>query len=226
MQLIDADTAQEGMTIVTEEQTSGKGQRGKKWQDEPGQSVLMSLIVHPQYDLDRQFCFNMCISLAIADVLQEIYENWDIRIKWPNDIIINDKKAGGILIENVIRGNEWVYSVVGFGMNVMQDSFGGELPFATSLYIESGKQYNISNLISSIRTRVFTYLANNLPQQKLERLYNEVLYRKDQPQRFLIGQNEFIATVAGVTPNGLLHLQMPDGNVVNYNHGAVEWLWG
>src|SRR5690606_29724577 len=118
--LIDADTAQAGLTIVTDVQTNGKGQRGRKWLDAPGESLLMSLVVVPEYEIEHQFSFNMAISLAIADYLQHIYENWDIRIKWPNDIIINDKKAGGILIENVIRGNKWAYSVVGIGINILQ----------------------------------------------------------------------------------------------------------
>lgn len=226
MQLIDADTAQHGMTIVSDEQTQGKGQRGKKWQDEPGQSVLMSLIVHPGYGLDHQFCFNMCVSLAIADVLQEIYENWDIRVKWPNDIIVNDKKAGGVLIENVIRGNEWVYSVVGLGLNVLQNNFNQDLPFATSLRIESGKNFSVQDLISKIRERIIVYLINNLPAHKLEFLYDEVLYRKGQTQRFSMNNSEFVATVAGVTQGGLLQLKLQGGDIVNYNHGTVEWFWG
>ena len=226
MQLIDADTAQPGLTIVSDVQTAGKGQRGRKWIDSFGESLLMSIVIVPEYEIEQQFSFNVTVSLAIADYLQEIYENWDIRIKWPNDIIINDKKAGGILIENVIRGNEWAYSVVGIGMNVLQQSMGTDLPFATSLRAESGKQLVIFDLVSGMRERIFTYLTLHPDAGRMLRMYNEALYRKDMMQRFKIGNDEFQAVIVGITAGGLLQLSLENGSIVNYSHGALEWLWG
>ena len=120
MQLIDANKAQHGLTIVTQSQSEGKGQRGKTWLDAPGQSLLMSIIIHPKKEINDQFVFNAAVAVAIANVLQKSNHNWDIRIKWPNDIIINAKKAGGILIENILRGSRWTHSVVGLGLNVKQ----------------------------------------------------------------------------------------------------------
>lgn len=226
MRLIDADTAQAGLTIVTDIQTTGKGQRGKKWVDTPGESLLMSLVTVPELEIEHQFSFNILISLAIADYLQEIYENWDIRIKWPNDIIINDKKAGGILIENVIRGNNWAYSVVGIGINILQYNMSSELPYATSLRIESDKKMVVFDVVSKLRERIFTYLYMQSNKEHMLRLYNDVLFRKDMSQRFKLGDDEFTAIVSGVTTDGKLRLQLPNGDITNYNHGAVEWLWG
>lgn len=225
MRLIDADTAQAGLTIVTDVQTTGKGQRGRKWIDTPRESLLMSLVTVPELEIEHQFSFNVLISLAIADYLQEIYENWDIRIKWPNDIIINDKKAGGILIENVIRGNHWAYSVVGIGINILQYRMPDELPYATSLRIESGKQFNISELAIKLRERIFTYLYSEHDMADMLRLYNEVLFRKDQPQKFKLANDEFSGIVMGVTGNGLLQVRPGSGDIVNYAHGSAEWLW-
>jgi len=226
MRLIDADTAQPGLTIVTDEQTTGKGQRGRKWVDAHGQSLLMSLVIVPELEIEQQFTFNILISLAIADYLQEIYENWDIRIKWPNDIIINDKKAGGILIENVIRGNSWAYSVVGTGINILQYSMPAELPYATSLRIESDKQLVISHVVTKLRQRIFTYLYSQYDAGQILRRYNDALFRKDMPQHFKLGGTEFTAIVHGVTIDGMLQLLLPNGDIANYNHGAVEWMWG
>lgn len=224
MHLIDADTAQPGLTIVADVQTQGKGQRGKKWVDAFGESLLMSLVVKPEYEIEQQFAFNMAVSLAIADYLQEIYENWDIRIKWPNDIIVNDKKAGGVLIENVIRGNQWAYSVVGIGINVLQQQMPADLPFATSLRIQSDRSLVIFDLVSGIRERIFSYLVNKPDPVWLLKLYNDSLFRKDAAQRFKIGNDEFIATIGGATHAGLLQLNLADGNTVNYSHGAIEWV--
>src|SRR5690606_38514963 len=100
MGLLNADKACMGLTIVARSQTKGKGQRGRVWQDQPGASLSMSMIVEPERGLDAQFVFIAQVALAVADALQGLDNNMDVAIKWPNDIIINDKKAGGILIEN------------------------------------------------------------------------------------------------------------------------------
>lgn len=226
MQLIDADTAQSGLTIVTDEQTKGKGQRGRKWIDQPRESLLASIIITPNLGIDQQFLFNVILSLAISDYLQDIYEQWDVRIKWPNDIMINDKKAGGILIENVIRGNNWAYSVVGMGINVLQEAMPGELPFATSLYMESKKKLVIFDLLTGLREKIFTYLQDIGDPDNTLMLYNIALFRKGQLQRFRIGDDEFTARVIGATLNGMIQLQHESGEIINYSHGAIQWVFG
>lgn len=226
MQLIDADTAQPGLTIVTQQQTAGKGQRGRKWVDATGESVLMSLVLSPEQEIEQQFSYNVLLTLAISDYLQSIYEHWDIRIKWPNDIIINDKKAGGVLIENVIRGNNWAYCVVGLGVNVLQKHMPEDLPYATSLFLESSKQFNVHNVMTEIRSKIFKYLTSETNRITLLEQYNASLFRKDQFQRFKISDTEFTATVIGAMANGMLQLQHDNGDIINYNHGAVEWFWG
>lgn len=226
MQLIDADTAQAGLTIVTQQQTSGKGQRGRKWSDTPGESLLMSMVLSPGQQIERQFSYNVLLTLAISDYLQSIYENWDIRIKWPNDIIINDKKAGGVLIENVIRGNSWAYCVVGLGVNVLQKQMPKELPYATSLLMECGKTFHTHEIMKAIRAKVFEYLSSGKDNAAMLTLYNNSLYRKGQAQRFNKANSEFAAVVVGVTDEGLLQLQHDTGDIINYSHGSVEWVWG
>lgn len=225
MQLIDADTAQAGLTIVSDEQTMGKGQRGRIWVDTRHQSLLSSIVFSPNRPVDQQFSFNILLSLAISDYLQEIHEHWDVRIKWPNDIIINDKKAGGILIENVIRGNTWAYSVVGVGINVLQEKMPSELPHATSLKIASNKTFVIFDLLTGIRERMFQYFIEDVNPNTMLLLYNQTLYRKGQLQRFSIGDTHFTATVIGATINGMLQLKHTNGDIVNYNHGAVTWIY-
>src|SRR6478672_5010264 len=88
MRLIDADKAQPGLTIVARRQESGKGQRGKIWVDSHGESVLMSIIVKPGMEIKDQFLFSISIALAVAHSLKYLNNDWDLKIKWPNDIII------------------------------------------------------------------------------------------------------------------------------------------
>jgi BirA family biotin operon repressor/biotin-[acetyl-CoA-carboxylase] ligase len=225
MRLIDADTAQPGMTIVTREQTQGKGQRGRKWVDVPGQSLLMSLITVPPYSLSDQFVFNAAVTTAIVDVLQKLSENWDISIKWPNDIIVNDKKAGGILIENILRGNGWIYAIIGFGLNIKQVSFPAELPYATSLKIASGKEFDTAALRDMLREKILAYTSMPAPANEVMDKYNSYLYRKGKLQSFGNGTDEWEATILHANANGALQVQMADGSIVPYMHGAVVWNW-
>lgn len=225
MQLIDADTAQAGLTILASEQTAGKGQRGKRWKDERGQSLLMTVVCAPECRLERQFLFSAAVANAVAGFLTDLYENWDVQVKWPNDIIINDKKAGGILIENVLRGNEWCYSVVGLGLNIGQPSFPSELPYATSLRMASGKDFSLKTVFESLRKRILEKTSGRLDEAGVLKDFNDYLYRKDCIQRFENGERTWQALVKGAKPDGTLEVQDAGGNLVSYVHGQVQWKW-
>ena len=225
MQLIDADTAQPGMTILAQLQTAGKGQRGRTWMDSPGQSLLMSIITLPLYGMDEQFLFNASVITGIADVLQAWNENCDVRIKWPNDIMVNDKKAGGVLIENVLRGNTWAYSVIGIGINVLQSRLDESLPYATSLKIASGEEHNLRGLAQALRAGILKNLYQKIPAADIMKRYNSHLYRKGMEQRFFDDRGEWAAIIVDAAPNGQLMVQTADGNITAYTHGVVNWKW-
>lgn len=223
MQLIDADTAQPGLTVLAAEQTQGRGQRGRTWVAQPGDNVLMSIILAPKCALDRQFMFLTSVAVAIADVLSDLYEHWDVRIKWPNDIIVNDKKAGGVLIENVLKGSQWNFSVVGLGLNVLQNHFPESLPHAVSLKMASGKVFAIRALALNIRERIIEYCSDD--RLDVYERYNEYLFRRGQRQLFLEGNEAWYGTILMVTKDGRLEVQHDDGSVRQYMHGAIAWTW-
>ncbi len=225
MQLIDANKAQQGMTIVAQSQAAGKGQRGKVWTDTPGQSLLMSIIAVPGRAIQEQFVFNASVAAAIANVLQNLHKDWQIHVKWPNDIIINDKKAGGILIENVLRGNKWAYCVIGLGLNVKQLHFPDTLPFATSLKIASGNDVNMVQLRGEIRESILLCTVCPPPADKIMARYNELLYKRDQKQSFSDATGKWDATLVAVHTDGTLEVQLPDGTIAFYHHGMVTWEW-
>lgn len=225
MRLIDADTAQPGMTITANEQTQGKGQRGKVWTDSKAESLIMSLVTMPNRGISNQFMFNVCTTVAIADVLQSLYEGWDVRIKWPNDIIINDKKAGGVLIENVIRGNNWVYSIIGIGMNILQGQMPDELPYAVSLKSESGKDYDIKKLMHLLRVNILENIYDEAAEEELLSQYNEYLFRQGQMQKFEDDTEEWEAEVMAATRDGQLAVRETNGTTSFYTHGVVNWKW-
>jgi BirA family biotin operon repressor/biotin-[acetyl-CoA-carboxylase] ligase len=226
MQLIDANKAQPGLTIVAKRQGAGKGQRGKAWLDEPGSSLLMSIIVTPRQSVMEQFVFSASVAVSIANVLQNLMPEQLIEVKWPNDIIINDKKAGGILIENILRGSQWVHSIVGVGINVRQDKFPSSIPYATSLKLASGRDIDLKELMGLIQERI--QAAVTFPQSvpRTIHAYNEVLYRRGKKQRLSIDSMDFEVTVLSVLANGTLEVKLQDGTLEYYQHGQVNWVWG
>ncbi len=133
MARIHEGLALDGMVYLARHQWAGKGQRGKTWISEPGQNLMMSLVIKPSpLKLTQQFLFSAAIALAILD-LAKGFQNKNWKIKWPNDIYWSDRKAGGLLIESVVTGQTWDWAVVGIGMNLNQTSFPVEIPNAISL---------------------------------------------------------------------------------------------
>ena len=224
MRLIDADKAQAGMTISALEQTRGKGQRGREWHTQPGQSLLMSIITSPDRALREQFLYNAAIAIAVANYLNELHADWQVRIKWPNDIIINDKKAGGILLENIIRGSQWTYGIVGVGLNVLQDSFPPELPNAISLKMASGKELSIIKMRNYLRERIFYNMYSPLSAKQVMDEYNSLLYKRGKKQRFSDDVNTWEVTILGALSDGSLQVEQ-ERQIFQYSHGAQEWVW-
>lgn len=225
MQLIDADKAQPGLTVTAQSQGAGKGQRGKTWIDAPGKSLLMSIIVTPKQDISQQFTFNACVAVAIANVLQKLSPKHQLYIKWPNDIIVNDKKAGGILIENVIKGSRWTHSVIGLGLNVKQESFDANLAFATSLKIALRIDFELELLRDNIRGEVMASIMSALPADVIMEQYNDKLYMRGMKQGFCDNTGEWEATVLNAHSDGTLEVLLEDGTMQSYQHGQVNWIW-
>ena len=226
MKLLDANKAHNGMTVVARNQWAGKGQRGKTWLDADGESLLMSIITVPGRPIQEQFIFSATIAGAVAKFLQNFNNAWRVNIKWPNDIIINDKKAGGILIENVLRGNKWANSVIGLGLNINQQSLPEDLPYAVSLRMASGKEFVISEIRDWIWEGIMKAIEENAEPEKIMGAYNAMLYKRGQMQDFRNNTIVYPARIVMVNEDGTLSMKLEDGIIVNYQHGQVEWVWG
>jgi BirA family biotin operon repressor/biotin-[acetyl-CoA-carboxylase] ligase len=105
-------------------QTAGKGQRGKQWNTAAGENITMSIILSAPAHKTNPFVFSAGMALACYDFIKEINIE-DVSIKWPNDVYIGDRKAGGILIETVYKGSSWEWAIVGIGINMNQIQFDG-----------------------------------------------------------------------------------------------------
>ena len=224
MQLISDGLAQEGMVVWADHQTQGKGQRGNVWQDEAGKNLAFSLIIRPDLPLNRQFDLNIIVATTITAYLKSIYSDWKVSIKWPNDIYINDKKAVGILTENTLRGMNWQFAVIGIGINVNQEIFDNQLVRATSLKIESGHSYELSNIITQLRIDLLKTFEHYTFESLFE-YYQAHLFKKDQIVTFRDRSTQVITTgiVKSVTESGNLVI-ITDNKEIQFTFGSVDWL--
>jgi BirA family biotin operon repressor/biotin-[acetyl-CoA-carboxylase] ligase len=221
MARIHEGMASDGLVCLAHHQWAGKGQWGRSWMDEPGQNLLMSLVINPSpMILSQQFLFSAAVALGILDLVRNFGENhWCV--KWPNDIYWNDRKAAGILVENLVQGNNWLYAVTGIGMNLNQESF-PDLPHAVSLKQITSMDYNpvemARQLVPSIQNRVNTLRKD--PDQILVN-YNQSLYKRNQPIALRKGRERVISTLIGVDASGLL---LTDQG--SFSWGEVEFVAG
>lgn len=222
-QIIDADTAQAGLTIVAGQQSAGRGQRGNSWNDLPNESLLMSIILQPTMPIDAQFSFLSIVAVAVAQAIQSLDQGLRVHIKFPNDIIVNDKKAAGILIENSLRGSHWTHAIVGVGINVLQTNF-EQLPNATSLLMASGKAFSIDEVMKQTRTLIIeNCMAHSNKSYLIE--YNNLLFKNNEMQVVAIDGVLKEVKILGANAQGFLQVQLPDGAIKKLAHGSFSWVW-
>ncbi len=237
--------AQAGTCYFAHVQTAGRGQPGKTWYSEGHTSITMSIIAQPSFLQPReQFYLNACVSEAAYHFLGK-YISTGLRIKWPNDLYWNDRKLGGILIENVIGSSdpipvspgmhpgfdpagaikkEWKWAIIGIGININQDRFDPSLKNPVSLRQITGKTYEPPQLARQLCERInesFHALQNGTRDQWLQ-IYNHILYKKDELVKFRKGNRLFEARVLKVDSSGRLIVKHGVEEAINFRE--VEWL--
>ena len=218
--------AMHGQAWFAYHQEKGKGQRGRSWQSNPGENLILSVSVRPPagYDISK-FHFHALVSLAVAEFL-EAECGPAISIKWPNDLYVGDRKAGGILIENVLQGSDWKWSVMGFGINLNQQSFPAPVPNAVSLGQITGKRYDALSLAKKLHLHILQVIdsAPRTTQGKAELIaaFNNKLYRRGSKIRLRSGTRVFEPLLKEVDEYG--RLVITDVFDSAFSHGDVEWI--
>ncbi len=141
----------EGTAILADCQTAGRGQMGTTWESAPGLNLTTSIILYPNWlRADAQPALGMAVALAAYDALAYYANNQNLAIKWPNDLIINGLKIGGILVENSIIGQHLSHSIVGIGINANQVQFSQSLVQAGSLQQITGQPVPLTDLADNL----------------------------------------------------------------------------
>jgi BirA family biotin operon repressor/biotin-[acetyl-CoA-carboxylase] ligase len=207
MGMIREGIAIHGNAVFTYEQTLGKGRMGKVWNAEKGKNILLSIILSPKnLTIHQQFELSVAVSLACLDVFKK-YAGDETKIKWPNDIFWNARKAGGILIENVIKGNKWQWAVSGIGLNINQTTFNVQGIFPpVSLKQITGKENDIVALAGELYQNVmlrYEALLNKEFKKMLDE-YNQYLFGLNIPVKLKKANAVFETTIKSVSPLGKL----------------------
>jgi BirA family biotin operon repressor/biotin-[acetyl-CoA-carboxylase] ligase len=209
-QLLSEQKASEGLVLLANYQTEGRGQQGTIWTSEPGKNLLFSLVLEPTFlSVQQQVYLNMAICLALHDVISKQVDG--VKIKWPNDIYVDSKKIAGILIENALSGSQLKNTVVGIGLNVNQSEFDAQQK-AVSLYQLTGNEIEKSVLLDVILKAIsIRYVQLQLKQfEKIKDDYHHALLGWKQKRMFKAAQKEFEALIYGVDEDGRLVLQHED----------------
>ncbi len=221
----------EGTFFYTYNQSKGKGQRGNVWESEPNKNVALSLILYPTFlQASRQFLLNKIIPLAVADLMAEMLKgcnkSQDVRIKWPNDIYVKNKKISGILIENSLRESSLLHSIVGIGLNINQKSFSGSAVNATSLAILAGKEFDlmmcIELLCEFIEARYLQLRANHV--KRIDEEYVQYLYQYNEWHHYSSDNQKFEGKIRGISAIGKLQIELKTGSVEEFDLKEVQFL--
>jgi len=224
-----AATLPGGTVIYTPSQTAGRGQKGNSWESEDGKNLTFSLLLkRPPVKARDQFYLSEAAALAVVEAMTA--EAGDgFTVKWPNDVYWRDKKACGMLIENSLDGTDIATSIIGIGLNVNQERFLSDAPNPVSLINITGHEHDLMALLKRVCSRIEQLvdgLDDDSARQDLHRRYMAALYRNDgqlHPYEDAAG-NRFMASVAGIAPDGTLTLRHEDGTVHDYLFKQVKHL--
>ncbi|HEX9151913.1 MAG TPA: biotin--[acetyl-CoA-carboxylase] ligase [Flavobacterium sp.] len=217
----------ENFTVVTaESQTKGKGQMGAVWASEVGKNLIMSVLIKDfLVDICEIYNLNIAVSLAVIDVL-ETYKIPDLSIKWPNDILSYNKKIGGILIENSIKSDGTIVSIVGLGLNVNQTNF-EKLPKASSLAVIFNTQFDREKLLFLIMEKIESNIK--LWRQESGFLWDDYilkLFKKGIPMPFSDQSNHnFMGIIQGVSAVGKLQVLLEDDTISEFDIKEIQMLY-
>lgn len=204
--------APEGTLVVAEKQTAGRGRRGKVWESPLGTGIWMSLVLRPQIAPAEASVLTLLCGLATAEAI-EAETGLSAGIKWPNDILINGKKAVGILTEMDCEMSEVHFVIPGIGINVNTASFPPEIAeIATSLYLECGKTVSRRRLVHKVLERLEEHYETFLQTGSFAAMLED--YRKHcitlGKEVHVLGREPFFAEALDITPEGELLVRRAD----------------
>lgn len=216
--------AKHGDVLWALDQVKGKGQRDSQWVSEPNKNLTFSIFLSQEKLMLRSvFVLNCWVALAVKNSLTSLNIP-SVSIKWPNDILSENKKLCGILIENLYQGEKHIASIVGIGLNVNQINF-FDLTKASSMQLSAGRMFDLEKVLQEILYQLSHYLETKMsPLDSLE-AFNKALYGLGEERTFLENDIPFQATVEEVNAQGELVLKTAQNELRCFQHKTIEWIY-
>lgn len=204
----------DGTAITADYQTAGRGQRGSYWESQAGKNLLLSILLYPKFlHVKDQFLLSQATSLAVRDLISACLPEKDVKVKWPNDVLVNGRKIAGILIENTLSNETLRNSIIGIGLNVNEDRH--PYPKSTSLSLEAGRIFDLSRLMhdlfSHIEARYLQIRSGETEKILYDYLAN--LFGMDTEMIFFdrLEDRELKGRIKGIAPSGRLIIESASG---------------
>lgn len=196
-----------GTLVVADQQTAGKGRRGRSWESPSGTGIFMTLILKPEINPNNASMLTLVAALAVAKAISEVTGE-PAQIKWPNDIVMHGKKICGILTEMSAQFDYINHIVIGIGINVHNEEFPEEIAqMAGSLLTECGRRFHRADIIEKILEHFERYYGIFLETEDLEGLqkeYNLMLVNMHAGVKVLDPKEPFEGKAMGITKRGEL----------------------
>ena len=212
----------ENTAVYTFDQTKGRGQYGNTWNTLTDQNLAFSFCVQK----DKIYCSNSLFNYYTAVLFQKFFANLtnaEVKIKWPNDLILKNKKFAGILIEAKKVNNAEVF-IIGIGVNVLQTDF-QNLPKAGSILTETGKSCDLHKIAEDLFSFLNENISTEISQEKTLQTFNEHLFRKNEVSVFEIKRFRQNGIIKNADSDGYLWIELENEGLQKFFHKEIELLY-
>ena len=206
------------LAVYTFNQTKGRGQYGNSWENLPEENLAYSFALKTKNINVSDTCFNFYTAILVRDFIANLTKT-EVKIKWPNDLILKNKKICGMLFEKSKN-----YFVVGIGINILQENF-KNLPKAGSILSQTGLSFELKAFTESLHQYLFEHLVQKeIPNNILE-LYHLHLYRKNEVSVFEKNEVRQNGIIKNVDENGYIWIDLENEGLKKFFHKEIELLY-
>ena len=229
-QMLDAP---EFTCVTADEQTAGRGRRDRSWHSAPGEGVYLSVLLRPEINAEKFPLLSLMAAVAVAEAVQAVRREAHLSalkldIKWPNDVLVNERKLSGILIESTTVNHAPPRVIVGIGVNLNQQSFPPELSeLATSLRLECGQSFKVATFRNCLLTKLalwYEELRCNRSHKILNRWQELSSYAHGKSVVVHFDHEEIRGETCGLNESGALQLKTDSGLIRSLLVGEIKHL--
>ena len=223
-----AEKHAEGLVILSDSQEKGRGRLGRLWISPPGVNIYMSILLKPEMKPGDATLITLMTAVACTLALRKITD-LDIRIKWPNDLMVSDRKLGGILTELKIYQKKIAFAVVGIGINVNIDTrvFPENIrKIATSLKNETGEIYSRGNIVAEILNQMHRWYSTlkRMDRGRILSGWRRLTSTLGKEVMVVVGRETYKGFAESIDAEGMLILRLPSGEAKKISSGDLRIL--